>query len=285
MALSRNHRFGLITFLGLIIAAVLVTLEPWKGRVEPPEASLAVITPPIVRIEWESAAAGYPETALADTIRTYSGFDLAYNEEFEQASWVAYILTRGEVEQGTVPRSDDFRPDTTIRTGSAGLSDYRNSGFDRGHLAPAGDMKWSFQAMSESFLLSNISPQEPYFNRGIWRRLEQQVREWAVEKDSIYVVTGPVLSNVTTRIGTNEVGVPSYYFKVLADLSPPDHSFIAFLLPNQQLQGVPLQYAISVDSLEQFTGYDFFASAPDPEMIEWMEGRLDFSEWNTTRNR
>ena len=280
MAISKNHRFGLITFFALIVAAALVTVEPWKRNITPPVASLPGTSPPAFRLEWEHLESGYPETFLMDTIRSYSGFDLAYNEGFEQASWVAYILTRDEVELGTVPRTDDFRSDTTIRTGSASLADYRGSGYDRGHLAPAGDMKWARQAMSESFLLSNMSPQAPSFNRGIWNRLEQQVRDWAVEKDSIYVVTGPVLSSVTETIGENEVGIPSHYFKVLVDLSPPDHTFVAFLLPNERASGDLEEYAISIDSLEQFTGYDFFAGAPDQEIIEWLEGHLDLASWN-----
>ena len=135
-------------------------------------------------------------------------------------------------------------------------------------------------AMSESFLMSNMSPQAPSFNRGVWRKLETQVRDWAVQKDSIYVITGPVLNPIDTLIGKNEVGVPKYYFKVLVDLSPPDHSFIAFLLPNSGSSMDLDHFAISVDSLELVTGYDFFASAPDLEVIEWLEGKLDLDSWN-----
>jgi endonuclease G len=110
-------------------------------------------------------------------------------------------------------------------------------------------------------------------------RLEERVRDWAVEKESLYVVTGPVLTGVRSTIGENEVGVPAYFFKVLVDLSPPGHSFIAFLLPNEGSKADPFRFAISVDSLECFTGYDFFAAAPNPGTIEWLESKLDFSEW------
>jgi endonuclease G len=265
MAMNRNQRFGLISFILLIIAAVLVTVEPWKRASSSLEAVLPETPPASLSLVWDSREAGYPSTPEPVELKTYTGFDLAYNEAWEQASWVAYVLTRSEVEEGNVERTDDFRPDTSIYTGSAELSDYRGSGYDRGHLAPAGDMKWSRKAMSESFLLSNMSPQEGSFNRGIWRRLEEQVRDWAVEKDSIYVISGPVLHTVRDSIGENHVGVPAYYFKVLADLSPPGHSFIAFLLPNEASREDLRHYAISVDSLEAFTAYDFFASAPDQE--------------------
>jgi len=284
MKLSKRQRFGVITFVLLIIASYLVTVEPWKKKPEELAEELATalvpgMPPTTARIHWGHSSDGYPQTATTDTIRTYLGFDLGYNEQFEQAAWVAYTLTRQEIESGTADRTDDFRPDTTIATGSAELADYRGSGFDRGHLAPAGDMKWDIRAMSESFLLSNMSPQDPSFNRGIWRMLEEQVRSWAREKESIYVVTGPVLSPIDSFIGTNQVGVPEYYFKVLVDLSPPDHSLIAFLLPNQRSSADLLSFAVSVDSLERFTGYDFFADAPDQEMMEWLEGRFYPDHW------
>jgi len=280
MILTKRQRFGLITFVVLIIAAILVTVEPWKKSSNELQTSLAAGAPPAeIRIEWIELSTGYPTAFTTDTIRSYSGFDLGYNEQYEQASWVAYVLTRNEIESGTVNRTDNFRPDTTIVTGSSGLSDYRGSGFDRGHLAPAGDMKWSRLAMSESFLMSNMSPQAPSFNRGIWKKLEERVRDWAIDKDSLYVVTGPILDPIDSLIGENQVGVPDYYFKVLADLSPPDHSFIAFLLPNARSSDELLEFAITVDSLEKVTGYNFFASAPDQVMVEWLEQQFDLDHW------
>ncbi|MFO7934525.1 MAG: DNA/RNA non-specific endonuclease [Bacteroidales bacterium] len=280
MRYTRKQRFGVITLIILIIASYLVTVEPWKKSSEELATALVTGMPPrTVRIQWNQLSDGYPQDTNADTIRTYLGFDLGYNEQFEQAAWVAYILTREEAEARTADRTDDFRTDTSIPTGSAALEDYRGSGFDRGHLAPAGDMKWDLRAMSETFLLSNMSPQDPSFNRGIWRRLEEQVRRWAIKKDSIYVITGPVLDPIDSLIGTNRVGVPAYYFKVLVDLSPPDHSLIAFLLPGTRSTDDLLSFAVSVDSLERFTGYDFFAGAPDQETVEWLEGRIYPDHW------
>jgi len=282
MKMTRNQRFGLITLMLLLIAAYLVTVEPWKKGPSSMQTAMGPGTsPPAITIRWEGLSEGYPMAVTADTVLSYTGFDLGYSDLFEQAAWVAYVLTRREALAGGLERTDDFRPDTSIFTGSADLSDYRGSGFDRGHLAPAGDMTWDMQAMSESFLMSNMSPQLPAFNRGIWRRLEEQVRAWAIEKESIYVITGPVLSNIDSVIGENNVGVPDYYFKVLADLSPPDHSFIAFLLPNTRLTVDLQRFAITVDSLESFTGYDFFASAPDQNVIRWLEARIEPGVWST----
>lgn len=281
MPLSKKQRFGLIVFIILIIAAYLVTVEPWKkssGDIQTylgPEGP-----PPNIRIEWANLSLGYPLTTTTDTILSYTGFDLGYNEQFEQASWVAYVLTRDEINSGNVDRTDNFQSDTSIATGSASLKDYQGSGFDRGHLAPAGDMKWSRNAMSESFLMSNMSPQAPSFNRGIWKKLEEQVRRWAIEKDSLYVITGPVLEPIHSFIGENEVGVPELYFKVLVDLSPPTHDFIAFLIPNAGSSKDLNDYAITVDSLEIVTGYDFFATAPDQLVIGWLEKQLKLASWD-----
>jgi endonuclease G, mitochondrial len=280
MATTKNQRFGIITLIVLIIATYLVTTEPWKKSSTELGAAMGPETPPPnITIRWTDLASGYPKAPTADTILSYTGFDLAYNEQFEQAAWVAYVLTREEIETGTSDRTDNFRPDTLIATGSATLADYRGSGFDRGHLAPAGDMKWSQLAMSQSFLLSNMSPQQPSFNRGIWLRLEDRVRDWAIEKDSLYVITGPVFAEVDSLIGENRVGVPRYFFKVLVDLSPPDHDMIAFLLPNSGSSTDLLHFAITVDSLEQFTGYDFFSNAPDQETINWLEERIETAHW------
>jgi endonuclease G len=280
MQISKTQRFGLIVFIILIIAAILVTTEPWKKSSGEMQTSLEPgASPPEILLAWTSLSTGYPLTLYTDTILSYSGFDLGYNEKFEQAAWVAYVLTREEIESGHVERTDNFRTDPNIATGSASLADYRRSGFDRGHLAPAGDMQWDSLAMSESFLMSNMSPQTAQFNRGIWRMLETEVRNWALEKDSIYVITGPVLPSVDSLIGENEVGVPRYYFKVLVDLSPPDHSMIAFLLPNLASSDSLMHFAVTVDSLETVTGYDFFAGAPDQEAMDWLEKQLDPDSW------
>ena len=279
--MTKNHRFGLIAFLILIIAAILVTIEPWKSSSTELLGALGTETPPAsINIKWKDLSLGYPRAHTGDTILSYTGFHLAYNEQFEQAAWVAYVLTREEIVSGTIERTDNFRADTSIASGSATPADYRGSGFDRGHLAPAGDMKWDQLAMSQSFLMSNMSPQLPAFNRGIWRKLETEVRNWAMDKDSLYVITGPLFSPGDSLIGKNGVGIPGHYFKVLVDLSPPDHDMIAFLLPHSGSSEELISFAIPVDSLEQISAYDFFAGAPDQEIIEWLEGRIEPGNWN-----
>lgn len=205
-----------------------------------------------------------PKTNPNEIIITHVGYSLLYNEKYEQASWVAYQLTKEET-INVWERSDKFLPDPDVKTKTASDHDYLGSGFDRGHLAPASDMGWSSIAMSESFYYSNMSPQEPSFNRGIWKRLEKVVRNWAVENDTIYIVTGPVLTDNLLTIGANKVTVPKYFYKVILDYSKPIIKGIGFIIGNSG-SNEPLQnYAVTIDSVENFTGIDFFPLLPDDQ--------------------
>ena len=150
-------------------------------------------------------------------IHYYKGFELCYRESYEVAEWVSYTLTQEEA-QNNSGRTYDFRLDPSITTGSALPSDYYKSGYDRGHLAPAADMGWSSESVSESFYMSNMTPQLPDFNRGMWKDLEGMVRQWAVRFGEVTVVTGPVLEKSAAEyssIGKNNVSVPEFFYKAL----------------------------------------------------------------------
>lgn len=190
------------------------------------------------------------------------GYAFQYSEKHEQAFWVGYELTNKETEKA-FERTDEFIPDPAVSTGTATVADYAKSGYDRGHLAPAADMGWSQQAMAESFYFSNMSPQEPGFNRGIWKNLEEQVRTWAKAYDSIYVVTGPVLKDGLVQLGPNGVSIPKYYYKVILDNTGDDVKAIGFLMPNEASKEPLEKFAVSVDQVEQETGIDFFNKLPD----------------------
>jgi len=224
-----------------------------------------------------------PAITKLDVVIKHLGYTLSFNEKHEQANWIAYLLTADETLK-TVSRTDNFRPDAAVRTGSANTKDYQGSGYDRGHLAPAADMGWSRQAMDESFLYSNMSPQDQGFNRGIWKRLEEQVRQWAVDNQAIYVVTGPVLTTNLKFIGPNQVSVPRFYFKVLLDFTKPDLKCIAFILPNATSSLSLQQFAVPIDSIEQVTGIDFFPALPDDQEILLEKSLcLDCWSWTSTR--
>jgi len=215
-------------------------------------------------------------TSTAGQIITHKYYTLSYSENDKQPYWVAYLLT-GSMLNGSVKRTNYFRPDPQVTTGSAELSDYKRSGYNRGHLCPARDMTFDSEAMSETFYLSNMSPQVPSFNRGVWQQLEGMVRKWAINEDSIFVVTGGIMTSPIGTIGTNEVTAPSEFYKIVLDLTG-ERKMIAFILPNQKGKKSFMDYAVSVDSVESVTGIDFFYNLPDS--VEYiLEGTIDKSLW------
>lgn len=207
----------------------------------------------------------------------HSGFTLEYNENHEQANWVAYRLNKQKLIK-IAQRTDKFIVDPAIQSGSASNLDYLKSGYDRGHLAPAADMAWSIQAMHESFYFSNMSPQAPSFNRGIWKNLEEQVRKWASEKGELFVVTGPVLEENLPYIGMNRVSIPKYYYKVILQIDTNSIEAIGFVLPNENSSLHFSEFSVSVDSVEHLTGIDFFHKLPD-EIENKIEQQICFPCW------
>ena len=215
-------------------------------------------------------------------VHTYCGFTICYRESYEVAEWVSYVLTKEETVHAT-GRSNNFREDPAITTGSATLSDYRKSGFDRGHLAPAADMEWSKESVSDSFFMSNMTPQKPDFNRGIWGKLEHQVREWAKEHGEIVVITGPVLEKPSSEypsIGSNKVAVPEYFYKVLlAKDRNNKYQAIGFILPNTGYEKSFMDFCVTVDEVERRCNLDFFELLDD-ETENAIEGKFNIDFWN-----
>ena len=225
-----------------------------------------------------------PKFSKSDQVIQHSYYTLKYDEDHEQASWVAYKLTNYNLLNPKTDRKDNFRSDPEVSTGSASLKDYKGSGYDRGHLAPAADFKWSSTAMSESFYMSNMSPQDPSFNRGIWKNLESAVRNWAIDNDEIYIVTGAVLNDVIGRIGSNKVSIPSEYYKVILDYQEPDFKGIGIIMPNQKGDASLSTYAVSIDHVEKITGIDFFPALPD-KIEQNIENSFNTSDWNWGKSK
>ena len=183
-------------------------------------------------------------------------YEMSYCEKYEQAVYVKYTINKEDV-YGSIKRKNNFKADKEIEEGSAGLSDYRKSGYDRGHLKPAAVSKGSKLDMDQSFLMSNMSPQLPEFNRQGWKGIEAEVRKLLKTQDSIIVYTGPVLNNIDSFIGENRVGVPNHYYKAVL-LGDSSKAF-AYLVPHQKLEKPYKQYIISIDSLESVLQLDFFS--------------------------
>ncbi|UXP31390.1 DNA/RNA non-specific endonuclease [Reichenbachiella agarivorans] len=220
----------------------------------------------------------WPKYTQNDQIIEHEFYTLKYNEKTEQADWVAYKLTATNLKNAKFKRKDDFRPDPAVQTKSAHPDDYKGSGYDRGHLAPAADFTWDESGLSETFYMSNMSPQAPGFNRGIWRSLEEKVRDWAIANKEVFVVTGPIYEGKTSNIGKNHVAIPSGYYKVIIELQGSDVKAIAFSLPNESVSGQLYEFAMTVDDLEKATGMDFFPSIPD-DLENKVESYYDYSAW------
>ena len=218
-----------------------------------------------------------PASKKDELIINHLAITLLYNEKHEQAKWVAYELESNKL-NGNFKRKNQFRIDPKVHTISASPTDYKKSGYDRGHLASAADMKWSKVAMEESFFMSNISPQTPGFNRGIWKKLESVVRRWANDYEKIYIVTGPVLTKEYSTIGLNNVSVPDFFFKVVLDNQGPEKKAIGFVLANEKSRNNLKDFSMNIDSVEKITGIDFFHLLED-SFEDSLERSLDLSQW------
>ncbi|TAD85598.1 MAG: DNA/RNA non-specific endonuclease [Bacteroidetes bacterium] len=217
---------------------------------------------------------GLPNLKQGDALVWHRAMALGYAEAYEQARWVAHVILP-DVVGGAVSRTNNFRPDTVVSTGSAveadyflkhrtadGSYQYDGFGYDRGHLAPSADFRWSAKALSESYLYSNMSPQLDGFNRGIWADLEDKIRAYVYlhPGSTLYVVTGPLLDPQLPKIerGVNKVAIPKLFWKVVLDLEAKKS--LGFVIPNAE-SSMPLEtYSVSVDSVEQLTGLNFFSN-------------------------
>jgi endonuclease G, mitochondrial len=204
-------------------------------------------------------------------------YTLSYNTKHKQSNWVAYELTCSELVRN-FKRNNAFRPDDELTGKVATNIDYKGSGWDRGHLAPAGDMSWSWDSMHESFLYSNISPQYPSFNRGIWVRLEDLIRRWTESNQKLLIVTGPILEPNLDKLGINNISIPKYFYKVILDHVPPNFNAIGFVIPNEGSNKELYEFAVTIDSVEKLTNIDFFYKIPDA-IEDSIESKIDLSIW------
>ena len=213
-----------------------------------------------------------------DTIINREGYAIGYSNKYKQPIWVSYNLTEEEVKTKKSSRNDDFRSDWRLWGQSAEPADYKGSNYDRGHLAPAADMRWSNKSMSQSFFMSNMSPQTAELNRGAWRKLEKAVRDWAVKYKKIHVISGPIFnSHDYKRIGRNRVAVPHAYYKVI--YAPEQNEMIGFILPNADANSKLSRYAMSVYDVEEAAQLEFFMALA-PEIRKKLKNKINENFWN-----
>jgi endonuclease G len=237
-------------------------------------------------------ANGLPRLEEGESLVEHSAFCLVYSEPHEQARWVAHMI-RPEILEGRVSRTNDFRVDEKVASGTAveedyflkykqpdGSYEYDGFGYDRGHLAPSADFRWSYKALSESYYYSNMSPQLPEFNREAWAELENLLRGYIYRHPEarLYVVTGPVLEDDLPRVdrSVNKLSIPRQFWKVALDLE--NRRAIGFLLPHQAINYPLESFVVPIDRIEEVTGLDLFHALPDP-LEEELEAQLQKADW------
>lgn len=224
---------------------------------------------------------GLENVAIPDTltsqIKEYTGFVLSFNKNNRTPNYVAWELLGTEVSTEW-PRSDNFWQDNDI-IGCPKHADYTGSGYDRGHMCPAADQKWSEQAMNDCFVMANMCPQLHDLNAGAWEKLEEKERLWAKRDSAVMIIAGPLYIDGDKSIEKSNVRVPDAFFKVLLAPYLDEPRGIAFVYPHMKCPGNMQDYALTIDEVEKMTGFDFFSALPD-ELEQEVESTYSFTEWN-----
>jgi endonuclease G len=230
-------------------------------------------------LSWAATAQQYelPAPVSREQQVKHTLFTLSYQEGYELASWAAYQLTPEQAKTtGTV--KEKFSEDQAVATGTSSPKDYKNAGFIMAQLVPPDDMFINQQAVEETFLMSNVVPQKPAFNKYIWKANEKLIREWAKEGNTLYIVAGPVLADAPFgTFGPNKVSIPVRYYKAVLDVNGA--RAVGFVFRSNASSGTQKFFAVSIDELEKVTGIDFFPALEDDLELK-VESNNDFTNWN-----
>lgn len=278
MTIKKRNRHSLTAKLATvhpIVAIILVLLFifiAWQATASKDSGAPKELTPA------DSLMIVITHNDMPEQLVRYTGFTVSFNKLMHQPNYVAWELTADEA-QAEGRRESNFQPDPDVE-GCATLNDYRNSGFDRGHMIPAADVKWSAEAMAASHYLTNICPQDHKLNAGAWANLEGNCRNWAKRDSAIIIISGPVLTDKLTReIGRdNIIPVPERYFKVVLSPYTNPPAGIGFIMNNGTVTAGVQGAAVTIDQVEAITGYDFFSALPDDVENE-VESQCAYHKW------
>ncbi len=219
-----------------------------------------------------------PLTDRPEQILRRTGYTVSYNSELLLPNWVAWHLTADHTNGPYKRKGRSFTEDEEVDMPRVNTYDYQRSGYDRGHMCPSADNRWSEQAQADCFLMTNICPQLHALNDGDWRILEEQCRAWAQTAGDLYIVCGPVLTRQRhKRIGKNKVTVPEAFFKVILCTQGKPRG-IGFIYRNEAGRHPQTEYVNTIDDVERITGIDFFASLPD-DVENRVESHANLEEW------
>lgn len=279
--MSKNNRYSdqMSIARTLIIIGVTLIITCCAIKACNSISSKSTDSQPIGKIDGAELLKVETAPGLPEQIVEYSAFTVSFNRDMHVPNWVSWELL-GEEVSGDNTRTNKFYQDSRV-AGCPTTNDYRGSGFSRGHMAPAADMKWSADAMRESFSMANICPQLQVLNGGAWGKLEDKCRKWAQKDSAIIIIAGPVLSNPQPDefIGDNQVAVPKAFFKVILSpwANPPRG--IGFIMPNGRVDGGVQAAAVTIDSVEALTGHNFFTALPD-SIQNLLESQVQFHKWD-----
>lgn len=218
-------------------------------------------------------------SSVSELILHREGYTVSYNASTKLPNWVAWKLTASHTSGKSKRDGIEFQEDEDVPTPRATTNDYYSSGYDRGHMCPAGDNKWSDKAMQQSFLMTNICPQAPSLNRGDWNEMELACRRWAKREGTLYIVCGPILYKGKHKtIGKHKVTVPEAFFKVVLCMGDSPKA-IGFIYKNTDGNRPMGDYANTVDQVERITGYDFFPTLPD-NVEKKVEAQCNLDDWS-----
>lgn len=271
-----NYKLGwiivLIALIPILYGVYLYCQQIDNTKKEEPQANISLQIPSGKELKIPVSL-----TPRQEQIIHHTGYTVSYNKDLKLPNWVSYELTRKET-KGKEKRNDRFIADPLVIGSIATNADYTRSGYDKGHMAPAADMKWSSQAMKESFYFSNMCPQHPQLNRRGWKNLEEKIRDWAIADSAIVIICGPIVNKQPKTIGKNKVAVPQQFFKVILSPYVKPMRAIGFLFNNKQAVEPLSTYAVTIDSIERLTNMDFFASLPD-EIENKIEAEANYFQW------
>lgn len=260
--------------LGVVVVAVILichAMDNKKSEGQEEAKSSA-------KVEAEGLDFARVKEGTPEQIVEYEGFRVSFNPDNKTPNWVAWELLGSETD-GPEPRYNKFWLDENV-VGCPDTRDYSNSGYDRGHLCPAADQKWSHQAMVDCFSMANMAPQDHSLNSGAWSTLEKKERLWAQRDSAIVIIAGPIYEvGDTQKIGDAGVRVPSSFYKVIIAPYLDEPRGIGFIYPNMSSPGNMKDYSMTIDEVEKITGIDFFFNLPD-DIEKKIESTTSFKEWD-----
>lgn len=242
---------------------------------EPSETIEATIVFDSLNLELPRLKTNKPEQILVR-----EGYTTSYNSSTKNANWVSWHLTKEHTTGPWSRKGIPYSVDYDVKGARQELEDWydNNLPIDHGHLCPAGDNKWSEKAMTQSFLLTNMCPQNSALNQGDWEELESRCRGWANHYGEVYIAAGPIFYNKTYKtIGANKVGVPDAFFKAILRMNKNPQA-LGFIYPNDGTHHKIDFYVVSIDEVEAQTGIDFFYNLSD-DIEDKVESSSNISLW------